>query len=80
MVSKKKSNRRCSAVGHDEQDSLLVLVKSLGEGSTICLVAAPGAQQFCLDIKEETTSLHEVLEGFRLSSGRYCFHLCHLPW
>lgn len=31
MVGKKKRRERCSAVGHDEQGS--VLVKPLGEGS-----------------------------------------------
>ena len=35
LVGKRKSHKRCSAVGRDEQGSLLVLVKSLGEGSSI---------------------------------------------
>jgi len=41
------------------------------------IVAAPGAQQLCLDIKEETISLHEVLGSFRLSSGKYSFLTPH---
>lgn len=63
MMGKKKSHKRCSAVGCDKQDSLLASVTSLGEGSTVCLVAAPGAHQFCLDRKEETTCLDAVLGG-----------------
>lgn len=79
MVGKKKSNKRCSAAGHDKQGSLLVSVKSLGEGSNICIVAGPGAQQLCLDIKEETTSLNEVFGDFGLSSGKHSFLTPHLP-
>lgn len=75
MAGKKKSRRRCSAVGHDKQVSLLVLVKSVGEGFNICLVAAQGrAQQICLDVKGKIyIFLHEVLGDFRLSSGKYSF-------
>lgn len=59
MVGKKKSRRRCSAVGHDKQVSLLVLVKSVGEGFNICLVAAQGrAQQICLDVKGKIRFCH----------------------
>lgn len=59
MVGKKKSRRRCSAVGHDKQVSLLVLVKSVGEGFNICLVAAQGrAQQICLDVKGKIRFFH----------------------
>ena len=53
MVGNKKSHKRRSAVDSDKQGSLLMSVKSLGEGSNICLVAAPRAQQLCLDIKEK---------------------------
>lgn len=70
-MGKKKSHKRHSAVGRDEQGSLLVSVKSL--------VAARGAQHLCLHIKEETISLDEVLGDFRLSSGKNFFLTPHLP-
>lgn len=69
MVGKKKSRRRCSAVGHDKQVSLLVLVKSVGEGFNICLVAAQGrAQQICLDVKGKIRFFHMGISGCLLEN------------
>lgn len=47
--------------------TILASVKSLGEGSNVCLVAAPGAQQLCLDIREKI--LFNMMCLFSLSSG-----------
>lgn len=78
MAGKKKSHKRCSAVGCDEQGSLLVSVKSLGEGSNICLVAASGAQQLRLDIKENLHFYMRCLgvSGCLLENILSSFHTC----